>query len=100
MKESTGGEKMDADTVLEYFAPLQKWMTEQNEVSNADGARPPRRRNQALQKQPRRHRVRNPSIYGQSRVEAALPSPAREIADLSGARLFGEPCPSRPAESP
>jgi peptidyl-dipeptidase A len=30
MKELTGGEKMDATAVLEYFAPLQTWLTEQN----------------------------------------------------------------------
>jgi peptidyl-dipeptidase A len=30
MKELTGGEKMDASAVLEYFAPLQKWLTQQN----------------------------------------------------------------------
>jgi len=31
MKELTGGEKMDASAVLEYFAPLQAWLTQQNE---------------------------------------------------------------------
>ncbi len=30
MSELTGGEKMDASAVLEYFDPLQKWLTEQN----------------------------------------------------------------------
>ena len=30
MKELTGGEKMDASAVLEYFAPLQDWLKEQN----------------------------------------------------------------------
>ena len=30
MKELTGGEKMDAGAVLEYFAPLQTWLKEQN----------------------------------------------------------------------
>ena len=30
MSELTGGEKMDASAVLEYFAPLQKWLAEQN----------------------------------------------------------------------
>jgi peptidyl-dipeptidase A len=30
LKELTGGEKMDASAVLEYFAPLQTWLTEQN----------------------------------------------------------------------
>ncbi len=31
MKELTGGEKMDASAVLEYFAPLQAWLKQQNE---------------------------------------------------------------------
>ncbi|QWP76201.1 M2 family metallopeptidase [Lysobacter sp. K5869] len=31
MKELTGGEKMDASAVLEYFAPLQTWLKQQNE---------------------------------------------------------------------
>ena len=31
MKELTGGEKMDASAVLEYFAPLQTWLVQQNE---------------------------------------------------------------------
>ena len=30
MKELTGGEKMDASAVLEYFAPLQGWLKRQN----------------------------------------------------------------------
>ena len=30
-KELTGGEKMDAGAVLEYFAPLQDWLKQQNE---------------------------------------------------------------------
>lgn len=30
MKELTGGEKMDGSAVLEYFAPLQTWLKEQN----------------------------------------------------------------------
>lgn len=30
MKELTGGESMDASAVLEYFAPLQTWLQEQN----------------------------------------------------------------------
>ena len=30
MKELTGGEQMDASAVLEYFAPLQGWLEEQN----------------------------------------------------------------------
>ncbi|GAA5076901.1 M2 family metallopeptidase [Lysobacter panacisoli] len=31
LKELTGGEKMDASAVLEYFDPLQKWLKQQNE---------------------------------------------------------------------
>ncbi|HEY0660240.1 MAG TPA: M2 family metallopeptidase [Lysobacter sp.] len=31
MKELTGTEKMDASAVLEYFAPLQTWLKQQNE---------------------------------------------------------------------
>jgi peptidyl-dipeptidase A len=31
LKELTGGEKMDAAPVLEYFAPLQEWLKQQNE---------------------------------------------------------------------
>ncbi len=31
MKELTGGETMDASAVLEYFAPLQQWLVQQNE---------------------------------------------------------------------
>ncbi|MDQ3494448.1 MAG: M2 family metallopeptidase [Pseudomonadota bacterium] len=31
MKELTGGEQMDASAVLEYFAPLQQWLVQQNE---------------------------------------------------------------------
>ncbi|RZA21034.1 MAG: peptidase M2 family protein [Lysobacteraceae bacterium] len=42
MKELTGGEKMDASAVLEYFTPLQTWLKEQNAGStcgwNAAGA--------------------------------------------------------------
>ena len=30
LKELTGGEKMDAGAVLEYFAPLQDWLKQQN----------------------------------------------------------------------
>jgi peptidyl-dipeptidase A len=30
MKELTGSEKMDASAVLEYFAPLQDWLKQQN----------------------------------------------------------------------
>lgn len=30
MQELTGGEKMDASAVLEYFAPLQGWLKQQN----------------------------------------------------------------------
>ncbi|MFC5576494.1 M2 family metallopeptidase [Lysobacter niabensis] len=31
LKELTGGEKMDASAVLEYFSPLQAWLKQQNE---------------------------------------------------------------------
>ncbi len=31
LKDLTGGEKMDAGAVLEYFAPLQDWLKQQNE---------------------------------------------------------------------
>ncbi|KFN45341.1 hypothetical protein N790_10180 [Arenimonas malthae CC-JY-1] len=31
LKELTGGEQMDASAVLEYFAPLQAWLQEQNQ---------------------------------------------------------------------
>ena len=31
MKELTGKEEMDGSAVLEYFAPLQAWLTKQNE---------------------------------------------------------------------
>jgi peptidyl-dipeptidase A len=31
MKELTGSEKLDAAPVLEYFAPLQEWLKQQNE---------------------------------------------------------------------
>ena len=31
MKELTGGEKMDASAILDYFAPLQTWLKQQNE---------------------------------------------------------------------
>ncbi len=31
LKELTGGERMDAGAVLEYFAPLQEWLEQQNE---------------------------------------------------------------------
>ena len=34
MKELTGGEKMDASAVLEYFAPLQTWLKEKNAGSS------------------------------------------------------------------
>ena len=30
LKELTGGEQMDASAVLDYFAPLQAWLTEHN----------------------------------------------------------------------
>ncbi|MGY1425392.1 M2 family metallopeptidase [Lysobacter sp. A289] len=31
LKELTGGEQMDASAILEYFAPLQGWLKQQNE---------------------------------------------------------------------
>lgn len=31
MKELTGGEQMDASAILDYFAPLQAWLQEQNQ---------------------------------------------------------------------
>jgi peptidyl-dipeptidase A len=31
LKELTGGEQMDASAILDYFAPLQGWLKEQNE---------------------------------------------------------------------
>jgi peptidyl-dipeptidase A len=31
MKELTGGEEMDASAILDYFAPLQGWLKEQNQ---------------------------------------------------------------------
>ena len=31
MKELTGGERMDGSAVLEYFAPLQEWLVQQNQ---------------------------------------------------------------------
>ena len=51
MKELTGGEQMDASAVLEYFAPLQDWLKQQNEgkscgwqvpAAAAAGTEPPR----------------------------------------------------------
>ena len=41
MKELTGGEKMDASAVLEYFAPLQTWLEEQNEGQSCGWQLPP-----------------------------------------------------------
>jgi len=31
LRTLTGGEKMDATPLLEYFAPLQEWLKQQNE---------------------------------------------------------------------
>jgi len=31
MKELTGSESMDGSAVLEYFAPLQAWLEQQNQ---------------------------------------------------------------------
>ncbi|GAB3358112.1 M2 family metallopeptidase [Lysobacter tyrosinilyticus] len=43
LKELTGGEKMDASAILEYFSPLQAWLKQQNEGKtcgwNADAAK-------------------------------------------------------------
>jgi peptidyl-dipeptidase A len=46
LKELTGGEKMDASALLEYFAPLQGWLKQQNEGQTcgwqaAEGSTPP-----------------------------------------------------------
>jgi len=45
LKELTGGETMDASAVLEYFAPLQDWLKQQNAGQqcgwNPAGAAPP-----------------------------------------------------------
>ena len=41
MRELTGGEQMDAAPVLEYFAPLQAWLTEQNEGRSCGWSAPP-----------------------------------------------------------
>ena len=41
MRELTGGEKMDASAVLEYFGPLQKWLTEQNAGKQCGWSAPP-----------------------------------------------------------
>jgi peptidyl-dipeptidase A len=37
MKELTGGEQMDASAVLEYFAPLQDWLKQQNDAQSSGG---------------------------------------------------------------
>jgi peptidyl-dipeptidase A len=42
LKELTGGEKMDASAVLEYFAPLQAWLKEQNEGQTCGWQTPPK----------------------------------------------------------
>ncbi|MEB0161160.1 M2 family metallopeptidase, partial [Pseudomonas sp. AH2 (2023)] len=41
MRELTGGEQMDAAPVLEYFAPLQAWLTELNEGRSCGWSAPP-----------------------------------------------------------
>jgi peptidyl-dipeptidase A len=35
LKTLTGEDKMDATAILDYFAPLQKWLDEQNKGSQA-----------------------------------------------------------------
>ena len=47
LKDMTGSDKMDASAVLEYFAPLQQWLKQQNEgktcgwQANAPTSAPP-----------------------------------------------------------
>jgi peptidyl-dipeptidase A len=41
LKEMTGSEKMDASAVLEYFAPLQDWLKQQNEGQRCGWTPPP-----------------------------------------------------------
>ena len=41
LKELTGTEKMDASAVLEYFAPLQEWLKQQNEGQTCGWQAPP-----------------------------------------------------------
>ena len=41
LKELTGGEQMDGSAVLEYFAPLQEWLTKQNEGKTCGWQAPP-----------------------------------------------------------
>lgn len=41
LKEMTGSEKMDASAVLEYFAPLQEWLKQQNEGQRCGWTPPP-----------------------------------------------------------
>ena len=35
LKTLTGEDKMDANAMMEYFAPLKKWLDEQNAANNA-----------------------------------------------------------------
>ena len=41
LKDMTGSEKMDASAVLEYFAPLQEWLKQQNEGQRCGWTPPP-----------------------------------------------------------
>lgn len=41
LKEMTGSETMDASAVLEYFAPLQEWLKQQNEGQRCGWTPPP-----------------------------------------------------------
>ncbi|MGN6224723.1 M2 family metallopeptidase, partial [Pseudoxanthomonas sp.] len=41
LKELSGTEKMDASAVLEYFAPLQEWLKQQNEGQTCGWQAPP-----------------------------------------------------------
>ena len=41
MRELTGGEQMDGSAVLEYFAPLQAWLEQQNQGQSCGWQAPP-----------------------------------------------------------
>jgi peptidyl-dipeptidase A len=36
LKKLTGEERMDAGAMMEYFAPLKKWLDEQNTANKAE----------------------------------------------------------------